>query len=109
MLRAGPDYLALLMEAIHEANATGNLVFDAQIAALCRESGVSRLVTEDRDFDWSVLRPWPQLEGLLVLTDKSSRIYAKRPFPEGLHGSLSNPEVVCSQSLPSRDREGAVQ
>ena len=27
------------------------LVFDAQIVALCRESGVSRLVTEDRDFD----------------------------------------------------------
>ena len=39
------------MEAIREANATGNLVFDAQIAALCRESGVSRLVTEDRDFN----------------------------------------------------------
>ena len=41
----------LLMEAIREANAIGNLVFDAQIVALCRESGISRLVTEDRDFD----------------------------------------------------------
>ena len=26
-------------------------VFDAQLAALCRESGVSALPTEDRDFD----------------------------------------------------------
>ena len=40
-----------LMEAVREANAIGNLVFDAQIVALCRESGISRVVTEDRDFD----------------------------------------------------------
>ena len=32
-------------------NAVGNLVFDAQIVALCREHGVSKLFTEDRDFD----------------------------------------------------------
>ena len=30
---------------------TNILVFDAQIVALCREHGVSRLLTEDRDFD----------------------------------------------------------
>ena len=41
----------LLVEAIREANAIGNLVFDAQIVALCRESGISRLLTEERDFD----------------------------------------------------------
>lgn len=46
-----PDYPALFAEAVREANAVGNLVFDAQIVALCRESGVSRLLSEDRDFD----------------------------------------------------------
>lgn len=47
----GPAYPGLLAEAIREANAIGNLVFDAQIVALCRENGISRLLTEDRDFD----------------------------------------------------------
>ena len=47
----GPGYPALLAEAVREANAIGNLVFDAQIVALCRENGISRLLTEDRDFD----------------------------------------------------------
>ena len=47
----GAEYPALLSETIREANATGNPVFDAQIVAVCRQSGVSRLVTEDRDFN----------------------------------------------------------
>ena len=51
VLCPGADYPALFAAAIREANAIGNLAFNAQIAALCRESGVSRLVTEDRDFD----------------------------------------------------------
>lgn len=51
VLLPGASYPALLAEAVREANAIGNLVFDAQIVALCRESGVSRLLTEDRDFD----------------------------------------------------------
>ncbi len=51
VLSPGADYPALLVEAIREANAVGNLAFDAQIVALCREAGVSQLVTEDRDFD----------------------------------------------------------
>ena len=38
--------------------ATGNLAFDAQIAALCREHGVGRLVTRDRDFSRF---PWIQI------------------------------------------------
>ena len=50
VLSPGAEYPALLAEAIREANAVGNLVFDAQIVALCREGGVSRLLTEDRDF-----------------------------------------------------------
>ena len=49
----GRDYPALLTEAVCEADPIGNLVFDAQIVALCREHGVARLMTEDRDFDRS--------------------------------------------------------
>ena len=51
VLSPGLGYSQLLAEAIREANAVGNLVFDAQIVALCREHGVSLLLTEDRDFD----------------------------------------------------------
>jgi predicted nucleic acid-binding protein len=40
-----------MMRAATEAHAIGNLVFDAQIVAVCREVGVSALLTEDRDFD----------------------------------------------------------
>ena len=51
MLCPGAEYPALLAEAIRETNGVGNLVFDAQIVAVCRESGVSQLVTQDRDFN----------------------------------------------------------
>lgn len=51
VLLPGSGYPKLLAEAIREGNAVGNLAFDAQIVALCREHGVSRLLTEDRDFD----------------------------------------------------------
>jgi toxin-antitoxin system PIN domain toxin len=50
VLCPGSAYLSLFQEAVQEANAIGNLVFDAQIVAVCRESGVSSLLTEDRDF-----------------------------------------------------------
>ncbi len=50
VLVPGERYPALLGEAVVEARAVGNLVFDAQIAALCAEAGVSRLLTEDGDF-----------------------------------------------------------
>ena len=50
ILYPGGEYLRLLYEAMLEASTTGNLVFDAQIVALCRESGVRALLTEDRDF-----------------------------------------------------------
>ncbi|HVP19796.1 MAG TPA: TA system VapC family ribonuclease toxin [Spirochaetia bacterium] len=40
----------LLRASILAGETTGNLVFDAQVAALCRENGVDRLLTEDRDF-----------------------------------------------------------
>jgi len=50
VLYPGPAFPELLLEAIGESQAGGNLVFDAQIVALCREAGVGALLTEDRDF-----------------------------------------------------------
>jgi predicted nucleic acid-binding protein len=50
VLYPGPAFPELLFEAIQESQAGGNLVFDAQIVALCREAGVRALLTEDRDF-----------------------------------------------------------
>ena len=51
VLSPGDRYPALLSTAVRDADAVGNLVFDAQIVALCREAGVTSLLTEDRDFD----------------------------------------------------------
>jgi len=51
ILVPGDRFAPLLLEAVSEADAAGNLVFDAQIVALCCEAGVSRLLKQDRDFD----------------------------------------------------------
>jgi toxin-antitoxin system PIN domain toxin len=51
VLMPGSLYVGLFLELIESSQVTGNLLFDAQIAALCLEHGVSCLVTEDRDFD----------------------------------------------------------
>ncbi len=51
VLRPGPEYPARLMDAVREVGAVGNLIFDAQVVALCRECAVTALLTEDRDFD----------------------------------------------------------
>ncbi len=50
ILFPGESYAHLFRSAVLEGGTTGNLVFDAQIAALCREYGIRRLLTEDRDF-----------------------------------------------------------
>lgn len=50
VLSPGPRYPAILMDAVRAGRTTGNLAFDAQIAAVCREHGVSLLLTRDRDF-----------------------------------------------------------
>src|SRR5688572_9917152 len=50
ILCPGSTFLTRFSEAVREADAVGNLVFDAQIVAVCRESGVASLLTEDRDF-----------------------------------------------------------
>lgn len=43
-------HASVLDQTIRQAGATGNLVHDAHIAALCLEHGVSELITGDRDF-----------------------------------------------------------
>jgi len=50
VLSPGSSFAARFAEAVREANAVGNLVFDAQIVAVCRDAGVTTLLTEDRDF-----------------------------------------------------------
>ena len=50
ILFPGERFWPLLSEALNEADARGNLAFDAQIVAVCRECGVSTLLSEDRDF-----------------------------------------------------------
>lgn len=50
LLVPGPRFWPLLKATSHQAGATGNLIFDAQIAALCQEYGALELVTFDRDF-----------------------------------------------------------
>ncbi len=43
-------HASLLDQALRQAGATGNLIHDAHIVALCLEHGVSELITGDRDF-----------------------------------------------------------
>ena len=40
-----------LLTTVRRADARGNLMFDAQIAALCREHGIAAILTNDRDFE----------------------------------------------------------
>ena len=51
VVRPGPEFLRLLAESAQRADARGNLMFDAQIAALCRENGIDTILTNDRDFE----------------------------------------------------------
>jgi len=50
LLSPGPDHLTLLRDMLSCSGASGNLVFDAQIAAVGLEHGARTLLTEDRDF-----------------------------------------------------------
>lgn len=43
-------HAAVLSETLRQSGATGNLVHDAHIAALCVEHGIRELITGDRDF-----------------------------------------------------------
>jgi predicted nucleic acid-binding protein len=51
ILLPGDHHWLYLIEASEQADARGNLIFDAAIVAICRENGATELVTEDRDFD----------------------------------------------------------
>ncbi|OGI49007.1 MAG: hypothetical protein A2151_05660 [Candidatus Muproteobacteria bacterium RBG_16_65_34] len=50
ILSPGSEYTQHFFECVREADARGNLVFDAQIVAVCRAHGCSALLTLDRDF-----------------------------------------------------------
>lgn len=49
VLTPGERFPQLLIETAREARAKGNLAFDAQIVALCREHGVRTFLSNDRD------------------------------------------------------------
>ena len=50
ILLSGPRFFLIFEELTIGGDARGNLVFDAQIAAICIENHVSELWTADRDF-----------------------------------------------------------
>lgn len=50
VLSPGADFWVILKELVIEARARGNLVHEAQIAALCLEHGATTILTDDRDF-----------------------------------------------------------
>ncbi|MDQ3034370.1 MAG: PIN domain-containing protein [Myxococcota bacterium] len=50
MLSDTERHTAVLDAVLAESGASGNLIHDAHIAALCREHGVREIVTGDRDF-----------------------------------------------------------
>lgn len=50
LLVPGPTFPTLFAEACRLGRIQGNLSFDAQIVAVCREHGVAEILTEDRDF-----------------------------------------------------------
>jgi len=51
IVRPGTDFTGLLVDTVLQVGARGNLVFDAQIVALCREHGIATILTNDHDFD----------------------------------------------------------
>ncbi len=58
LLAPGERFWHLLRRNVEQAEAAGNLVFDALIAALCQEHGALDLLTADRDFArFSTVRP----------------------------------------------------
>lgn len=50
LLAETPRHAAVMEGVVSQSGATGNLIHDAHIAALCLEHGVSELITGDRDF-----------------------------------------------------------
>ncbi len=50
MLGETARHAGVMERVLRAARATGNLLYDAHIAALCIEYGVKELITGDRDF-----------------------------------------------------------
>ena len=50
VLHTGPVFWRLLREDVLQHRVRGNDVFDAQLAAVCRQHGVQAVVTQDRAF-----------------------------------------------------------
>jgi len=50
LLSETENHVEFLERVVASSGATGNLIHDAHIAALCLEHGVSELLTGDRDF-----------------------------------------------------------
>jgi len=50
LLYPADRFLRVFRHCVEKGGASGNLVFDALIAALCLEHGATTLLTEDRDF-----------------------------------------------------------
>ncbi|HEV8054964.1 MAG TPA: TA system VapC family ribonuclease toxin [Nocardioidaceae bacterium] len=57
LLEPRARFWPLLRDKVQDARATGNLVLDAEIVAVCRERGVSTLLSNDLDF-----RRFPSLQ-----------------------------------------------
>jgi len=51
IVQPGAEFMAWLLATAREADSQGNLMFDAQIAAVCREHGIERILTNDSDFE----------------------------------------------------------
>ena len=47
-----PQNPTSLLATVREVDVHGNLMFDAQIAARCREHGIDSILTNDNDFGW---------------------------------------------------------
>jgi hypothetical protein len=50
LLHETDRHAEIMARLVRESGATGNMIHDAHIAALCMEHGVSELLTGDRDF-----------------------------------------------------------
>ena len=50
LLTPGAGFMGHFGEACRQGAVRGNLAFDAQVVAVCREHGISEILTEDRDF-----------------------------------------------------------
>jgi predicted nucleic acid-binding protein len=57
-------HASVLDQTLRQAGATGNLIHDAHIVALCLEHGVSELITGDRDLS--------RFQGLKIINPFSS-------------------------------------